>query len=108
MTREDLAELWKARIHDFRTSSESATAWCKRHQVSRAQLYHWLRKLNQAGQPAPAAARPNWVALTVKEPAPGETAPPIVVRVGAITVEVRDGFDPGVLAEVLRTVQALC
>lgn len=98
MTREDFAELWKARIHDFRSSRESATAWCKRHQVSRTQLYRWMRKLEQADQPAPATARSHWVALTMEAPAPGETAPPIVVRVGAIAVEVRDGFDPGVLA----------
>jgi hypothetical protein len=67
-----------------------------------------MRKLKQADQPAPAIPRPKWVALTVEEPAPGETAPPIVVRVGGIAVEVRDGFAPRVFAEVIRTLTGLC
>lgn len=108
MAREDRVELWKARIHEFRTRCESVTQWCKRHRVSRTQLYRWIRKLEQAERPAPAPTGPGWVALTVEEPTPGPSAPPIVVRVGAMAVEVRSGFDPGVLAEVLRTVKALC
>lgn len=107
MSRVRKAELWASRIDDYRASGERVAAWCERHQVPPKQLYYWMRKLKSGDQQTPPAGGPRWVALAVAESAPGEAAP-ILVTVGAATVEVRAGFEPAVFAEVVRTLKALC
>lgn len=107
MSRRALAELWTERINDYRASSEGVNAWCERHQVSPKQLYYWLRKLKAAAQQTPPAGGPRWVALSVAESAT-VGAPPILVKIGLATVEVRAGFEPAAFAEVVRTLKGLC
>lgn len=107
MSREGMAEQWISRLNDYWASGERAAAWCERHQVSPKQLYYWMAKLKKADQQAPSAGGPRWVALSVEE-ATTVQATPILVRVGAIAVEVRAGFEPAVFAEVVRTLKALC
>lgn len=102
-----MAEAWISRINDYRASGETVVAWCERHKVTPKQFYYWMRKLNKADRQMPTTSSPKWVALSVQESAP-ETAPPILVRIGAATVEVRAGFDAAVFAEVARTLKALC
>lgn len=106
MSRKGTAEQWIARINDYRASGECVTAWCQRHQVSPKQLYYWMRKLKTADQQTPPARGPRWVALSVE--ATEGAAPPILVKVGSIAVEVRAGFEPFVLAEVVRVLKAQC
>jgi transposase-like protein len=107
MSREGMAELWISRINDYRASGERVTAWCERHQVTPKQFYYWMRKLKQADRQTLPAVGPRWVALSVEE-ATTVKAPPILVRVGTIAVEVRAGFEPAVFADVVRTLKTLC
>ena len=83
------------------------TSWCKRHQVTPKQFYYWMRKLKQADRQTPAASDPKWVALSLEETTVNE-APPIVVKVGTVAVEVRAGFEPSVFVAVVRTLKTLC
>lgn len=107
MSREEMAELWLSRINDYRASGERVADWCERHQVTSHQLYYWMQKLKKADQQTPSASGPKWVALSLDETGSDQAAP-ILVRIGALAVEVRPGFEPGVLAEVVRTLKSLC
>jgi len=107
MTREEMAELWISRINDYRAGGERVATWCERHQVTDRQLWYWMRKLKKSEQLAPPASNPQWASVSIDEPASGG-AVPIQVRVGTIAVEVRSGFEPALLADVVRTLQTLC
>lgn len=107
MSRRGMAEAWASRIADYRASGETVVAWCERNQFTTKQFYYWMRKLNKADRQTPAAGSPKWVALSVLEPAP-DPGPPILVKIGGATVEVRAGFDAAVFAEVARTLKTLC
>jgi transposase-like protein len=107
MSRRGTAEQWVTRINDYLASGERAAAWCERNQVSLKQLYYWMAKLKKADRHAPSTTGPQWVALPIEETTAAE-ARPLVVRVGTVTVEVRPGFEPAVLADVVRTLKALC
>ena len=107
MTREEMAELWISRINDYRASGDRVATWCERHQVTDRQLWYWMRNLKKSGQLAPPASKPRWASVGIDEPAPSG-ATPILIRVGAIAVEVRSGFEPSLLANVVRTLQTLC
>jgi len=82
-------------------------AWCERHQVTPSQLWYWMRKLQKAEQPTPPAGRPQWVSLHLDETASDE-ASALLVKVGVATIEVRAGFDPSLLTEVVRMLKTLC
>lgn len=107
MTREGMAELWISRVNDYRASGERVATWCGRHQVTPRQLGYWMRKLKKAEQLTPSASRPQWVSVRVDEPA-SDGAAPILVRVGAVAIEVRSGFEPSLLADVVRALKTLC
>lgn len=107
MTRAGMAELWISRINDYRASGERVATWCARHQVTDRQLWYWMRKLKKSEQLVPPASKPQWASVSVDEPA-SAGAVPILVRVGAVAVEVRSGFEPSLLANVVRTLQTLC
>ncbi|HEY3366806.1 MAG TPA: helix-turn-helix domain-containing protein [Symbiobacteriaceae bacterium] len=107
MSREEVAELRNSRINDYRASGERVAAWCERHQVTSHQLFYWMRKLKKADRQTPSASEPKWVALSLEGTTP-DAAPPILVRVGTVAVEVRVGFEPSVFADVVRTLKTLC
>ena len=107
MSREEMAELWISRINECRGSGEPVTTWCERHQVMPKQFYYWAGKLKKAGRQTPSANGPKWVAMSLEETRASD-APPIVVKFGAIAVEVRAGFEPSVFAAVVRTLKTLC
>jgi hypothetical protein len=107
MTPEELTELWTSRIRDYRASGERVAAWCERHQVTPYQFFYWQRKLRLAEQETPATSKPQWLPVRVGESATAG-ASPIVVRIGAAAIEVRPGFEPSLLAEVVRALKTLC
>lgn len=108
MSREaEMAELWSARIKDYRASGERVATWCERHQVTPRQLWYWMRKLKKAEQQIPVASKPQWVSLRLEETA-SEGTSPLLVRVGAATIEVKPGFEPSLFAAVVRTLKTLC
>ena len=98
---------WKALLDNYKTSGERVEAWCKRHQVTERQFYYWRRKLRQVDEPLLPTVKSQWVSLRLDEPvaSPEHT---LLVKVGAATIEVRPGFEPSLLAEVVRTLQLLC
>lgn len=109
MTQDELTELWMSRIKDYqsRSSEERMADWCDRHQVTRHQLWYWIRKLKKAEQPTASASRSQWVSVSLDETASDECSP-ILVRVGGATIEVRPGFDLTLFADVVRTLKTLC
>lgn len=107
MSNEEVVELWRSRIADYRASDEGVAAWSQRNQVTSHQLFYWMRKLKKSDQQPPSTGKPRWVALSVEQTAKVDV-PPILVRVGAIGVEVRAGFEPAVLVDVVRTLKTLC
>jgi transposase-like protein len=98
-------QTWEARIAAYRASGQKATEWCAAHQVNRRQLYSWIRRLNNE-QPAGKQAS-AWMAVEVDKQ-PKETTPTLCVKVGPTAIEVRPGYNPALLIDVIRTLQALC
>jgi hypothetical protein len=109
---ENLRELWISRLADFRASNESVRIWCERHQIPKDQFYYWRNKLEKAEQPSLSANLPKWLSLSLGEPASVEpasdSAGPIQVQVCLARIEVRAGFDPALLSEVVKALKNLC
>ncbi|MCL6443002.1 MAG: helix-turn-helix domain-containing protein [Alicyclobacillus sp.] len=100
---ENLRELWRARVADFRASGLTGAAYCAAHQIKEHQLWYWVGKLKteQIEQP-----QPRFIPVHVTEPA--EVANKLTIRVGPAIIEVTPDYDSDLLRDVVRTLAALC
>lgn len=102
MSQADRWREWEARLADYRASGLSKVKWCKDHGVNVKQLYYWLNRFRDAEAHPEMPAQ--WAQVTVAEP--GVPAAALAVRVGNAVIEVRSGFDPELLTNVVRALQA--
>lgn len=117
MTNARRRKLWQARVADYRASELSMREWCERNGVTDHQLRYWLEKTggrSQGGSWACVELIDDDIAEARKSPTasrgPNGTAPSdaeVAVCVGVARIEVRSGFDPNLLSEVLRVVLVL-
>jgi len=99
MTKEELRDFWAARVKEFKESGQSAPAWCAANNIKLHQLRYWLRKEKQTST----VTTLSWLPLNLSNTCP-ETS--LLVRVGQVAVEVKPGFDPKLLADVVKVLSA--
>lgn len=85
---------WAERVRAWRASGETAAAFAERHGFSESTLHGWSSRLSRG-------EAPQFLRLVAKGPEP-RASPELVVEVGGARVRVREGFDRGLLAEVVR------
>ncbi len=114
---------WRAIIAACMSSGLSVSRWCREYSVDRRRLYYWIVKFREEETKDRAeerdhaeegidekkemlsAERTQWLQLHTDESPPLEGA--VEVRVGKAVVVVRPGFDPKLLADVVRAIE-LC
>jgi len=85
---------WARLIKQWRRSGLTMLAWCCEQEVSYTQFCKWRRRLEAEHEGAPLTLIP-----VVSTP----TRRALVVRLpGAVGIEVESGFDPALLAAVVR------
>ncbi|GIM48395.1 hypothetical protein DNHGIG_39440 [Collibacillus ludicampi] len=105
MSHAELRKEWEVRIAAFRASGQSASAWCRAHQLKLHQFRYWLRKIEH--KEAAVTPSSKWISVEV-DGQTDKSRNTLLVRVGQATVEIQSGFDPALLANVVRTLQTLC
>ena len=102
MTRKELRTKWQARIKEFRKSGQSVPAWCKENNVKVHQLRYWLRKETQKQVESTTDKTCSWLPLDLNQ---SDTESTLTIHVGQASIEVRPGFDPQLLLDVVNTLQ---
>lgn len=98
---------WAARIADYEASGQTMKSWCETKNVTKDQLKYWLRVLR--ARPVDAANAPvPFLPLALHEPVGMQATSPLLLHVGGVRVEVRNGFDPKLLREVVSALAVLC
>jgi len=107
-------------VADYLGSELTIEEWCKRNGFKDGQLRYWLRKARQEGFIDRVSQ--GWACVEVVDNDSMDASAPVIaadrqqltdesglmVRVGSATIEVRPGFNPSLLSEVLRVVAATC
>lgn len=89
---------WSELIKDYQASGLSAAAWCRENNLKPHQLHYRLDKAKGKKK-----AAPKWLPLESAKP---ETES-IKIKIGPATIEVNPGFNPSLLAAVVRTLQSI-
>lgn len=105
MTQAENRKKWDSRVAAFKTSNQSATEWCAAHDLKTHQLHYWIRKFKSADEPT--VKQTQWLSLEVGELKTSSDPKALPIRVGKATIEVRQGFDPTLLSDVVRTLAVL-
>jgi len=108
MMKAELQQEWERRIAEYRASGQSAKEWCAAHNVTPRQLWYWLKKCRTGDEPRPAGSPVKWLPVEVSQaPCLGQENE-LLIRVGPASIEVRPGFDPALLGEVIKVLMSLC
>lgn len=102
MPKTDLHKEWEIRIAEFRSSGLTQAKWCEMNQIKLHQLRYWLRKIERNS----ASSSTAWVPLTIE--GSFESKDTLHIKIGQAFIEVKPGFDPSFLADVVRTLRSLC
>lgn len=101
-------EEWEQYISEYRKSGQSAFTWAKANEVNPNTLKYWIRRINQenADKKTKSNEETNqqWLSIPLNKQ-DINCSSSIILRIGAITIEVSNGFDKNVLADVLSTIQ---
>ncbi len=96
MTKVERQNLWAARIAEFKDSGQSVRAWCEGHGVNPRQLWYWLKKEKQES----IDSKLSWLPLDLSD---ASLQNALVIRIGRVTIDVKPGFDPKLLLDVVKT-----
>jgi hypothetical protein len=103
----DLQEVWKKRIIEFQASGLSRAAWCNSRKFSLRQLSYWINKEAKNSEKT-AASKKAWLPVEINNQAEFIDDNALVVKIGQAAIEVKPGFNPKLLFEILKTLKTLC
>ena len=108
MTKAERQALWETRIAEYKKSGQSVKEWCSSHEdVNPKQLWYWLRKYKNQDVVSPGNSN-RWLPVKITEQASIEQGHALLVNVGPVSIEVKPGFDPALLSQVVKALVALC
>lgn len=96
----DLESHWRERVEAWRASGQSAARFAAEHDLSASSLLRWSSLLARRA-PARTSAAPAFVPVVRAQPL---AARELLIEVGVARVRVAAGFDPELLASVVRAI----
>lgn len=101
----ELRREWELRIAEFKASGQTQAKWCAANNVKLHQLKYWLKKTKSKN--GSSATSSHWVPVTMDDSF-DESKDTLHIKIGQAAIEVKPGFDPAFLSDVVRTLRSLC
>lgn len=101
----ELRKEWERRIALYRKSGLTQSKWCEINEISIHQLKYWLYKVDGSYS----SPKPNskWIPVVLEEPSEQQNEA-LHIKVGSASIEIKPGFDPTLLAEVVKALKSVC
>ncbi|WP_243293167.1 IS66 family insertion sequence element accessory protein TnpB [Bacillus sp. FJAT-47783] len=97
----ELRKEWERRIADYKASGQTQAKWCESNDISIHQFKYWLKKIKDHHNTV--KANNLWVPVVIEEPkTKQEVCESLQIKVGSVSIEVTPGFNPSLLAEVIK------
>jgi len=98
VTKQEREMHWRGQLEQQAASGLSVRAWCAREAIGYAAFMYWRRRLGQSGGVTP---------LTLIRVTEGEAVGDgLWLSVGGVRIEVKSGFDAGLLKQVVAALAA--
>lgn len=103
--------VWAKRITEQMVSGERATKWCTQRNLSIHSFRYWRKRLEALPRNGAETIRwlelvPDSSATLPRKPTPSvpvhELVAALIIRIGGAAIEVRKGFDPDLLRDVVQ------
>jgi transposase-like protein len=104
MTRSERRKEWESRIANLRKSGLTHSKWCELNDVNFHQLKYWLRQLRSENVSSEPSSK--WLPVTIDD-SKITIQESLHIEVNQVKIEVKTGFHPALLAEVVRTLRNL-
>ena len=88
-------------VSECRASGLTAKAWCEMKGIPYRQYIGWATRLNRQAKQKPQ----QWVELNITS---SGSVDEVKVKCGKWTIHVQAGFDPALLADIIRVVDGVC
>jgi hypothetical protein len=98
----ELRKEWERKIADYKASGQTQAKWCESNDISIHQFRYWMKRIRD--HPMEKASNP-WVPVVIEDSKP-EVCESLQVKVGSVSIEVNPGFNPSLLAEVVKVLKA--
>lgn len=99
---------WQKHVEGFKASRLTREAYSKKNGIQVYRLDYWRRRFSRMSQNlADRPAEQRWVPLKIADE-PIEKNSHIDLWIGRVRIEIKQGFDSRLLAEVLKTIGAAC
>ncbi|MDR6999666.1 IS66 family insertion sequence element accessory protein TnpA [Neobacillus niacini] len=100
-----LRKEWERRILVYRSSGQTQANWCKANDISIHQFKYWLKRIE--GLESKTKPSSQWVPIELED-STDENSETLQVKVGLASIEVKPGFNPSLLADVITVLKTLC
>lgn len=94
-------QLWRDRIAEWRASGKNMDVWCEENSIPFGQLKYRIKKFRLGKGKSRSKAMNEWLPVVVSDPDRHDSS--LTVRIGNASIEVRAGFDPDLLHQVVRS-----
>lgn len=102
MTKEQLKQDWQEVIHQYETSGvKSQSEWCRENRISIRNFNRWYNKLKKQST----TLVQGWLPVQIAEKYQDSS---LNLKIGNVNIEVKEGFQPSLLVEVVKTLGGLC
>lgn len=95
-SKEKYQELWEERIKNYEDSGLSIKSWCETNEIKLHQFNYWRRKFKKKQEVQNTLIPIDLSQMTLKDDSS------IKLNIGKINLEIKSGFNPSLLKEVLK------
>lgn len=105
MDKNELRQEWEQRIASYRASGLTQAKWCEMNGLKVHQLKYWIKRMEGSNaKPTPST---KWASVVMADPSINEEDS-IQVKIGECSIEVKQGFNPSLFADVVKVLKTLC
>ncbi|KJE27986.1 hypothetical protein LG52_3146 [Geobacillus kaustophilus] len=105
MDKNELRREWEQRIADYRASGLTRAKWCQQNGFKDHQLKYWIKRIE--GSTVPSKPSTTWTSVVMVDPS-SDNESSIQVKIGECSIEVKQGFNPSLFADVVKVLKFLC
>ena len=103
MTKEEQKKEWQAKIALYKASGKNQSMWCRENGVNLRNFNRWYNKLRRETSSTPTIQ--GWVPIQIAE---RSQEPSLTLEIGKVRLDVQEGFNPSLLAEVVKVLGTIC